>query len=210
MTAEHILYIPTIFTLGLLAGMFLIPNTRSVSEESTVNQGVSPSVWPVIITFTLFSIVFAATHFFMIPRSVKAVTKALGGQELFDKKPSYTSEEVYARIGSFPAEGIALYKEFTYTMDVVFPSTLYIFLLSMIAFIIKRRKLKKWIVLLYAIPSLWFVFDMVENGIVYHLLSVLPTADWALAGILGYITVVKFTFLLFSLVFPVVLAIKRT
>jgi hypothetical protein len=51
-------------------------------------------------------------------------------------------------------------------------------------------------------PMLWFMSDVVENGIVYFLLSTYPTRHAVPATMLAYVTVSKFSLLLVSFVLP--------
>ena len=154
-------------------------------------------------SFVIFAIVFVGTHFFEIPRSSKAVTKALNGLEIFDKKPSYSSDEVYARMEMFPEYGRMLYKQFTYTIDVLFPITLFVFLILLARFTINKFRLSKPLQIgLQIIPVTWISMDFVENAIVFSLLDQYPAKNHFLAGSLGYITLIKFTLLLLSIIAP--------
>jgi hypothetical protein len=51
-------------------------------------------------------------------------------------------------------------------------------------------------------PVLWFMSDLVENGIIYFLLSAYPTRHAVFATMLPYVTVAKFSLLLVSFVLP--------
>lgn len=200
MTSAHILYIPTIFLLGFLAGS-LTGSSSIPSARSEKQSGISGRV--LLSSFMIFAVVFAGTHFFEIPRSSKAVTKALNGQEIFDKKPSFNSEEVYSRLENFPEGGRELYKQFTYTIDILFPITLFTFLLLLGLFAINRNMAyKRFKFGLLAIPILWISMDFIENAMVFRLLDNFPVKSDGLAGSLGYITITKFSLLLLSILAP--------
>jgi hypothetical protein len=154
-------------------------------------------------SFLLFAIVFIGTHFFAIPRSSKAVTEALNGLEIFDKKPSYTSDDVYSRIEMFPQNGLLLYKQFTYTIDILFPTTLFTFLFLLSWFVIKKVPLSRTTsTVLIALPITWLTMDLIENAIIFKLLTDFPLRQLELAGSLGYITIAKFCLLLLSILAP--------
>jgi hypothetical protein len=208
MTSAHVLYIPTIFMLGLVTGMLL--KSPASDNKQIPDSPISGKV--LLGSFLIFAIVFIGTHFFYIPKSAHAVTKALNGAEIFDKKPSFTSGEVYARIASFPQAGIYLYKQFTYTMDVLFPITLFAFLVLLTQYISQRAFLsKRFRIALALIPVIWFLLDMAENAMVYGLLDTYPAKNFALAGSLGYVTMTKFSFLLLSIASPAMIkAFEKT
>jgi hypothetical protein len=203
MTSAHLLYIPIIFMLGLLTGM--LANSQNKPERTTPFVRHSISSRLLIASLMVFLFAFIGTHFFPIPRSAHAVHHALHGAEIFDKKPSYTAKEVFDRISTFPSAGIALYKQFTYTTDILFPITLFAFLILLSLFVSERVGIRgKYQVLLAAVPAAWFGMDVLENAIVYRLLDSFPNRNEFLAGILGYITLTKFSLLLISISIPVI------
>jgi hypothetical protein len=214
MTSAHILYIPTIFLLGFITGT-LIRNSDSLhlhgDKDSEALQGLHVSGRTLFISFVIFLLTFIGTHFFEIPKSAKAVALALNGQEIFDKKPSYSSEEVYARILKFPKNGIEIYQEFTYTIDILFPLTLLAFIALLAQYVRERYAISPYLkLLLLVFPTIWFVSDMAENATVYRLLSDQPQRNIFLAGILGYITLLKFSLLLISILTPALTIIFAT
>jgi hypothetical protein len=201
MTSAHILYIPTIFLLGLITGMLVKPQNTHANVTSSARHAVSGRV--LFGSLLVFIFVFFGTHFFSIPRSAHAVHHALNGGEIFDKKPSFTSEEVYGRIDKFPQNGIFLYKQFTYTTDILFPITFLVFLVLVSLYISQRAYLpKKTQIMLLFIPLSWFALDMIENSMIFHILNILPSKSESLASVLGFVTIAKFTLLLFSISSP--------
>jgi hypothetical protein len=203
MTSAHILYIPTIFLLGFLSGS--LAGKGFNSSDNTANEsGITGKV--LLGSFVIFAIVFIGTHFFEIPRSSKAVTKALNGVEIFDKKPAYTSAQVYSRMELFPENGRLLYQQFTYTIDILFPITLFAFLFLLSRFVIKRITISRTLqIVLMAVPILWLSMDFIENAIIFNLLNDYPVKHYVLAGSLGYITITKFSLLLLSILGPTLL-----
>ena len=202
MTSAHILYIPTIFLLGFLTGSLVGKGSNS-PEEASKQSGITGRT--LLGSLLILAIVFVGTHFFEIPRSSKDVTKALNGLEIFDKKPSYTSDDVYSRMEMFPEYGRLLYKQFTYTIDVLFPITLFTFLFLLARFAVKGAVISRRLqILLIAIPVLWVSMDLIGNVIIFKLLDDFPVKRHALAGSLGYITITKFSLLLLSILGPTI------
>jgi hypothetical protein len=200
MTTEHVLYIPTIFFIGFLIGK-LTAATQTDQNAPTDNKLIKGSL--VITSFILFAVVFAVTHFFELPASSKAVSRALDGAQIFDKSPSFSSNEVYQRMSHFPAAGIYLYKRFTHSIDIIFPLSFFLFLILLSKLLIQRLQVKPIIIpILTALPIIWLGCDLVENGIIYYLLNDFPERHNLLAGILGYLTITKFAFLLLSVAMP--------
>lgn len=212
---QHILYIPTIFVLGLVFGVMinkkkrgLIANNLMVktSQENRLQRKVSAS--KLFHTFVIFIIVFVITHMFEIPWGSKAVRQLLGGTEIFDMRPVFSSVEVYNRLSQFPVEGLIAYKRFTYTIDLIFPLSFFAFLLTLAHFVSQRITIPKYIAnILIGLPVFWFTFDLIENAVIFSILSDFPNQSKVLASSLGYITAMKFGLLLFSIFMPSLLFI---
>ena len=215
MTSAHVLYIPTIFLLGFLAGTLFRSRSNNLSEPTHIDDQSrkhSTVTGRVLFgSFLIFAFAFIGTHFFEVPRSSKAVTKAMNGLEIFDKKPSYSSDEVYARMENFTKEGRALYQQFTYTIDILFPITLFTFLFLLGRFASQRHSTSKYFqIALILLPSLWLASDFMENGIIFYLLEQYPATNHRLAGSLGYITITKFALLFLSILIPtLIIALKN-
>jgi hypothetical protein len=204
MTTEHVLYIPTIFFIGFLIGKLSAP-TQNDQDAPTGRKLIRGHL--VFASFILFVVVFAGTHFFELPASSKAVSRALGGVPIFDKSPSFSSNEVYQRMSHFPAAGIYLYKRFTHSIDILFPISFFVFISLLSKFLIQRVKVNPTIMpILTALPIIWLACDLVENEIIYYLLNDYPERHNLLAGVLGYLTIAKFTFLLLSVAMPALIS----
>lgn len=209
MTSQHIFYIPTIFILGFLFGVLISERRRAKppknfqtnSETPDLVHGISGKI--LLLAFFIFICVFIITHLFSIPFGSKTVQNALGGLEIFDKHPSFSSAEVYNRLQSFPLQGIEVYKQFTYTIDIVFPITFFYFLITLARFVIQRTSLSKYLAkAIFYLPFIWLALDLLENSIVFTLLSEFPIRDNFLGSILGFVTATKFGLLFLSIFVP--------
>ena len=198
MTFQHLFYIPTIFLLGLIFGILLGNNSNTVSTDGKV------SAKKLGLVFLIFIIVFIITHSFNIPAGSKQVSMLLGGLEIFDKKPIFGSDAVYHYIQSFPEIGIQVYKRFTYTIDVIFPLSMLLFLHTFSKFTLQRVALTKYFFkTVETLPWIWFGFDMLENATVFYLLTEFPQQHLWVVGSLAWITIAKFSLLFLSLLVPV-------
>ena len=207
MTPAHLFFIPSVFFLGFFAGgmaaSFLRPASPAGTERGSVHGQTSvTALW---IAFVVFAIVFVATH--MSPQfgGAKAISMAMPGMPILDQRPSFTSDGVYQRLDAFGLEGRAMYRRFTYGSDVGFPLSLLVFL-SLLARFAAQRSVRSvgWSKALVALPFVWFASDMLENTMVFSLLSQFPAKNDALGGMLGYVTVAKFGLLLLSIAVPAV------
>jgi len=191
MTFQHLFYIPTIFLLGLIFGILLSNNTSTASAEGKMSGK------KLGLVFLIFIIVFIITHSFNVPA---------GGLEIFDKKPIFGSDAVYHYMQSFTEIGIRVYKRFTYTIDVIFPLSMLLFLYTFSKFTLQRVALTKYFFkIVKLLPWIWFGFDMLENATVFYLLSEFPKQHLFVAGSLAWITVTKFVLLFLSLLVPALL-----
>lgn len=204
MTIQHLLYIPTIFLLGFVFGTMV--NKLGSSPNGQLKYKTSKK--QLLQAFLIFLLVFVVTHIFPIPWGSKVVSQQLGGVEIFDKSPVFSSTEVYERISLFPAEGLKAYKRFTYTIDILFPVSFFVFLFAFARFVSQRITIRKYLVnVLISLPFFWFAFDLLENAIIFTILAKFPDKHELLASSLGFITVIKFSLLLLSILTPSLLFI---
>jgi hypothetical protein len=187
MTSQHLIFIPTIFLLGVLFGILLTSRRAG---------GL-----PVLLTLGLALGTFGITHLTELPIGAGAVHAMIGGP-LFDQSPSSAASEVLERIELFGHEGRAAYRLETYTGDVLFPLSLLAFFLAFARFATGRLQPAAWRRLFYVLPLAWFAVDMVENGMINILILGHPTPSVVLAGMLGPVTVVKFVLLAASMFSP--------
>ena len=204
MTIQHIFYIPTIFLIGFIFGTMI--NNATTSQNDQLQYKTSKK--RLFQTFLIFLLVFVVTHIFEIPWGSKAVSQLLGGIEIFDKKPVFSSTAIYERISLFPAEGLMAYKRFTYTIDVLFPLSFLLFLFTFARFVSQRIIIPKYLVnILIGLPFFWFAFDLLENAVIFTILTKFPSQNAVLGGSLGIITAIKFGLLLLSIFTPSLLFI---
>lgn len=208
MPRTHLFLIPAIFFLGLLVGAMLV---RLRADGAVRRAAPRPPHRLVAGAFVLFVMVFAATHTTSLGAGAAFVEATVQGQPLLDKLPSFTAQEVHARLEGFGAEGRSAYRRFTFTWDVVFPASLLLLLLATARWVSAwpdaspaLRRAMPWV------PIAWFASDMVENAILYELLSQFPRDDLRLAGILGNVTLAKFGLLALSIAIPAVVAAGRS
>ncbi len=215
MPIQHFMYIPTIFLLGFVLGIMFnerrrgtiaINSIATTSQKEQLNHKTSGS--KLLQMFLVFLLIFVITHMFEIPWGSKAVSQLLGGLEIFDKSPVFSSSEVYERLGQFTVEGLSAYKRFTYTIDIVFPLSFLAFLLTFARFVSQRVSVPKYLVnILIRLPFIWFASDLIENAIILSILSKFPSKSELLASSLGFFTAIKFGLLLLSIFTPSILFI---
>jgi hypothetical protein len=206
MTTQHLFYIPTVFLLGFVFGIIFSENMlfrNTNNPAGSFRDKMSKN--KLLYTFLIFILVFIITHLFEIPWGSKQVSSLLNGQEIFDKKPLFSSDEVYTKIGTFSEVGLKVYRRFTYTVDIVFPVSFFVFLLNFAQFVAYRIKNSKTINrIITGLPTLWLITDFLENLIIYILLSNYPTRYDFLGGIIGVVSVTKFTLLFCSIITPLI------
>ena len=209
MTIQHLLYIPTIFLLGLVFGAMINERAKGKMSNAIIDSNVpfryQTSGKTLLQTFSIFLIVFVITHMFPIPFGSKVV-KQLLGHEIFDKRPVFSSAEVYERINLFSEAGVMTYKRFTYTIDVLFPASFFAFLWTFASFVSERRKISKHVRnVLIGLPIFWVASDLIENAVIFKILDCLPNQSEFLGNYLGLITALKFGLLAFSIFTPLLL-----
>jgi hypothetical protein len=199
---SHLIFIPAVFLVGALTGFAAATHRAGGSLPSTAAAG-TVSRTALVSTLGVFLITLLATHFAPIPGGVRALRASVNHQKLFDQSPAFSPDEIYRRIVAFGEVGREAYQQFTYTTDAIFPFALFLFLFVLARIIGERVALAKLTRISLSIgPILWFVSDLVENGIVYFLLSSYPTRHAVPATMLAYVTVSKFSLLLVSFVLP--------
>ncbi len=204
MTSAHAFYIPTIFLLGYLTAVMV--QSRHIHTSQNITTANKHNGFRLLIAFFLFGLVFTITHFFTVPGSVSQVHHALNGMPLFDQSPVYSATEVYARINQYSDRGLAVYQRFTYTTDLIFPLTLFLFLRLSIKYL-RGRKIGNSFAWRFsmALPFIWLSMDLIENAMVFWLLMSHPVTIAGVAGSLGYVTTTKFALLLASFLLPALL-----
>lgn len=131
-----------------------------------------------------------AIHVGNFPGSVPRVRAESGG-ELFDTKPAKSSHEVLERIGAYGDRGRTEYQFRNMTTDIVLPLSV-----QPMLFICTRRWRKslgnrKLQLTLAAAPLVYLLFDLVENLVVYLLITQYPNSNETFATILPWLTIIK-------------------
>jgi hypothetical protein len=200
MTLPHLLYIPTIFLLGFVFGLIY----SNQGEEKDRTKAYQPSGKILFLTFLIFILVFLITHIFEVPSSSRQVRRLLNDQEIFDRNPVFSSSEFYSKVKTFSDEGISTYKRFTYTIDILFPISFFLFLITFARYVSQRPPISKngkYVLIVF--PILWLLYDLIENLMIYILLSEYPKQLIFLAGSVGNVTIMKFGLLICSVLAPI-------
>jgi hypothetical protein len=200
-TLGHFLFIPTVFFIGMLSGFAAATHRSGGSPARSVTRAVRPVV--LLSALGLFLVTLLATHFAPIPGGVQDLHVSLDHHKIFDQNPSFSLEETYRRVSGFGEAGREAYQRFTYTTDLIFPLALLFFLFVFARFVAERVVVGKAPrIILIAAPFLWFTSDLIENGILYFLLSTYPAQQVVPASMLAYVSVLKFSLLVVSFVLP--------
>jgi hypothetical protein len=144
-----------------------------------------------LAAFVLAVLVFGVTHFMPIPGGLVELRAAIEGKPILDLSPSFTSDEVYARLEAFGETGRALYQRFTVSTDVVFPLTVATFLFLLARFAGGLIGAGSALRIASALPLLWFAIDMTENASIFAMLSAYPERLDTIGANVGYVTVAK-------------------
>jgi hypothetical protein len=205
MPSSHLLFIPAVFLIGVLAGIIGIQHwSTGSSSRSTFSTASRPRA--LATSLGVFLLVFLATHFAPIPGSVMTLRSNLNHQKLFDQSPSFSIDETYRRIESFGPAGRDAYQLFTFTTDLIFPLALFFFLFSLARYVARRIDSVPvaWLrSLATTAPIAWLLMDLLENGTVHFLLWTHPTPQPLPAMLLPYLTVSKLSLLALSFGLPI-------
>ena len=144
------------------------------------------------VAFAVAILVFIAVHFFSFPGSVPDFRKASQGGVLLDMTPAFSEDALYARLAGYGAAGRANYAFRNVTADVLLPLALLPFLFLWMRRMLDRLSLSGAArAALLAIPVVYVLFDLVENGMVLALLARFPVRMQLLSLVLPYVTIVK-------------------
>lgn len=208
MTREHIFFIPLIFLLGTVLGALAMRGqlARSAPRERASFRDTATRVSgrALLLPLAAFHVLFAAPHLSALHGGPRALTQALHGQPLFDQRPSFSADAVYARIATFGPEGRAAYRSITFGSDLPFPLVLFAFLIQLTRFVSERvPALSRRARALLLLPALaWLLADLAENALLFHLLGSFPARHDALAA--------RLTLLLAALLVPTLLSARMT
>jgi hypothetical protein len=156
--------------------------------------------------FAVAIVVFVAVHFVSFPGSVPDFRRASGGGTLLDMTPEFSEDALYARLTGYGAAGRSNYAFRTVTVDVVLPLALLPFLFLWMRSALNRLSLgARPRALLLAIPVLYVVFDLVENGSLLALLGNFPVRMHLLSAVLPYLTIIKRTASMLAILGPLMI-----
>jgi hypothetical protein len=159
-----------------------------------------------LLSLGLFAAVFAATHVLKFPGSVAHFIEVTGGQSILDLSPSFSSDEVYRRLDAMGEAGRSAYLRLIWTVDVLFPLVALYFLLTL-ARVAERTAApgRPLGTLLFALPLVYFSFDLLENVSVLALIVYFPAQLPMVGSTLGVLTVIKRTSMMLALTVPLLL-----
>ena len=153
-----------------------------------------PSLMPVTLSALALAAVFAMTHLLPIPGGKKAVTALIANGRLFDQSPSFDAADVWVRLEGFGEQGREAYQIMMYTGDLVFPLAILALLLLTARYLLLIDGAARLPRVAALLATAFFGFDMIENSIIYYLLTTFPDAS-RLGSLLGIVTSAKFAFL---------------
>lgn len=208
MTPAHAFFIPSVFFLGFLFGGIVASRRAPIAVPQGDAKLSGPTGRTLMIAFIVFAGIFSATHLFPQFGGSKAISVAVHGMPILDQRPAFSSIDVFQRLEAFGEAGRAMYQRFTYSADIVFPLSLLVFLALLARFAAQRIMLSAAMRnMLVVLPLIWFGADMMENAIVYTLISQFPAKNDYLGEIVGLVTVSKFILLLLSIATPAILLV---
>ena len=155
------------------------------------------------LAFLFALLVVFAVHALDFPGSVPDFVRASGGGALLDARPSFSETAIYERLAAYGEAGRENYAFRNVTVDILLPLSLLPFLSLLTWHAGKRLSLGRGArVLLLALPLVYVVFDLAENGSALVLLKRFPDRVHFAAAVLPYLTVIKRVGLLLALVIP--------
>jgi hypothetical protein len=208
MPSTHVFFIPMIFFLGFFFGAII---TQSRLGRGFTGPAQARHKRNLFWALGLFVAVLVSTHVFSTAGGSAALEATLQGSPLLDKVPSFSAEEVHARLAGYGESGRRAYQKFTFTADVVFPVSLLFLILSISNLVLARTATTPvFRALLFVLPVLWFFSDMLENAVIYELLAGFPNETKWLSKIIGHITMAKFGLLAGSIALAAVISAVYT
>ncbi len=143
------------------------------------------------VSFLQAAVVVYAVHFTEFPGSVPHFRSVSGGGMLLDTKPEFSVEGVYQRLDSFGAPGRAVYAFRLFTVDLLLPVSILLFLAPFAFFALGNFRGPKLRFFFLLLPWTFFLFDLAENSTLYLLLDAFPARREALAAALPFFSTLK-------------------
>jgi hypothetical protein len=137
------------------------------------------------VACAILVVVSVVTHLLSFPGTLPYFKEVTAGQTILDMRPSFSADAVYGRLTAMGGTGRDAYLRLIYTVDVVFPLALLMFLTAWRRFFVPKSRV------LSALPWIAFGADLVENLLVLVMLLAWPTPIAAAAGAIALFTVTK-------------------
>jgi uncharacterized integral membrane protein len=122
----------------------------------------------------------------------------------------YTPQQVYDMVALYPADNRmeSIRKYLIY--DTIYPLSYTFFLFSVIAYLIAFTDLSRnrTVRILRYFPAILFLFDMVENAMVFRLHSIYPVFSYNIGAVAGAATSSKWTISAVVIIFLLFLLVK--
>ena len=147
---------------------------------------------PLLVALAAAMVVVFAVHSLDFPGSVPNFEKESGGGRLLDVKPAFSEDAIYARLDAYGERGRENYAFRNLTVDVLLPLSVFPLLFLLMRHATRRLRLGATARnLLLALPFVYVIFDIAENGTVSALLAHYPDRLAFGAAVLPYLTVIK-------------------
>mgnify|MGYP000350516057 CR=1 FL=1 len=117
------------------------------------------NMWYVVISF----IIFVTFMVFVLPSMSNYMDEKTGGADSPDTSLIYSGNELYDMAEDYGKEGREAYILVRFTFDIVWPLVYTFFLLSTLAYLYKKNRLKPVYIFILFIPLSAMMFDFLEN-----------------------------------------------
>jgi hypothetical protein len=162
----------------------------------------------VVLSFVVMFATFAVTHLLRFPGSIRHLMDATGGRKILDMQPSGSADETYARLEAFGELGRELYQRAILTVDLVFPLSVFVFLMLLARFVSERARLHGAMKgALKLLPVAYVLLDFLENTSVLLMLKHYPERLELLAETVGYLTRGKRVSMIAALLLPITIGL---
>jgi hypothetical protein len=165
-----------------------------------------PRLRTLVLSFAVALTTFVVTHLFRFPGSIRYLMDATGGRKILDMQASGSADETYARLEAFGELGRELYLRAILTVDLVFPVSVFVFLLLLARFVSEQARLRGLFKgALQLLPVAYVLLDFCENVSVLLMLVHYPERLEFLAGTVGYLTRGKRVAMMAAMLLPIAL-----
>lgn len=180
--------------------------TKTNKRYSPLKTGNKATGVHVLIALVILLSLFSITHLLKFPGSVGCLREITNGQNSFDLQASFSSTETYQRLEAFGEKGRQVYMQTMLTVDIIFPLSMFVFLLLMSKYTSQRWGMKPGVArLLSSLAIGYVVLDFLENLTIFFLLSNFPDRLEFLGSYIGYLTLGKRISMAGAIIIPIVL-----